>query len=136
MDLNREKDKITIFTFTTLLFYGRRILLVFAVIYYPQYMIYQLMGQTLFSLGAIIFIGHYWPYDSRFTNMMEVFSEVCTIFVLYTVIYFSDFATIEARHYSGYVFIAIVSIYISIHLYFMMRDSYQNVKTSCKRKCC
>lgn len=127
---------MTIFTFTTFLFYGRRTILVIAVIYYPQYMIYQLMSQTFFSLAALIFIGHYQPFDSYFTNMIEAFTEVCTIFVLYTIIGFSDFTTIEARHYNGFVFIAIVSIYICVHLYFMLRDSFQNVKTTCKRKCC
>ena len=68
--------------------------------------------------------------------MMEAFTEVCTILVLYTVIAFSDFAEIDARHSSGFGFIAIVSCYMSVHLFFLMRDSFQRGKTYCKTKCC
>ena len=94
------------------------------------------MSQLFFSLAAFIFIGHYWPYESRFTNLMETFTEICIIFVLYTVIIFSDFTEIEAGHYAGFAFIAIVTLYICVHLFFMLRDSFQRVKTCCKSKIC
>ena len=68
--------------------------------------------------------------------MMEAFTEVSTILVLYTVMAFSDFTDIEARHSCGFAFIAIVSLYMCVHIYFMMRDSFQRVKTCCKTKCC
>jgi len=120
----------------TILFYFRRILLVMAVIFFPQYMIWQFMSQMYISVGAIIFFGYYYPYDTRFANHMHMFTEICTIFVLYLVTTFTDFTSIKGKNTCGLVFIAIISIYVCVNLYFMLRNSCLNMKKTCKTKCC
>ena len=126
---------MTIFTGHTLLFYFRRIFLVIAVIYFPEYMIWQFMSQIYISVAAIIFIGYYYPYESRFANHMHMFTEVCTIFVLYLVTTFTEFTSIKARNSCGLAFIAIISIYLLVNIFFLMRDPCLKLKRTCKDKC-
>jgi len=65
---------------------------------------------------------------------METFNEIMTLLILYLMMCFSDFVPkIETRVIIGITFICTVSTYAIVHVFFMVSETYLQVKGKCKR---
>jgi len=73
--------------------------------------------------------------EDVFTNRIEIFGEITNLVLMYHVLLFTDFVgDIPIRYSIGYSFIFFTGIFISVHLYLMLRDSIVKFRENQKRK--
>ena len=82
----------------------------------------------------IILIGWHRPLDSNFANNMELLNELTTLWILYTVMCFSDFVGDPVmRNLVGWAFISILGVFLSIHLMFLFGNTCKSLYRSLRR---
>lgn len=69
---------------------------------------------------------------------LEVFNEVCTIFLIYVMTCFTDANQkyLEDPMYYDIAFLVGCGVNVIVHLYFLTKDSVLNVKARITSKCC
>lgn len=98
-------------------FFLRRLLMCLTLVFWSRFIWGQIAIQFLTSTALVILIGWYRPLDSAYANNMELLTEVATLWILYTVICFSNFILEPAtRHLCGYGFIGVLALFVAIHL--------------------
>jgi len=91
----------------------RRLILAVVVVQLGNTFIWQLSLIVFQLIVAVIIYGNVGPLKVRRANHVEVFNEVCIMFVVYNMLCFTPFVPdIEVRHRLGYVVCVIVSINI------------------------
>ena len=74
--------------------------------------------------------------DSPFTNTMETFNEVMTIFSLYFLMYFTNFVEDAIIKYTfGSYFMVLISFYLLVHVIFIMNDMLRLIIRKLKSYC-
>ena len=59
---------------------------------------------------------------------METFSEITVLFALYILMCFSDFiSSLEMRHYLGFVYIGVFTVYAMVHILSLLVTSFKKV---------
>ena len=82
------------------------------------------------------YLFYFYPMKDLFTNRMEIFGELTNLGLMYHMMLFTDFVSDAAIRYGiGYSFIFFVTIFISVHLYFMLRGTMKQIKDSLYKKC-
>ena len=66
--------------------------------------------------------------------MLETFAEVTTVFTLYTLLTFTDIMEAKVRYEYGWIFIAIISVYIAVHLYLLVKDTYFKIRYQIRKR--
>ena len=113
----------------------RRIGFVFSVIFYPEFTWLQLAVTFAFIQIAWNYLIYFYPMEDVFTNRIEIFGEITNLVLMYHVLLFTDFVgDIPIRYSIGYSFIFFTGIFISVHLYLMLRDSIVKFRENQKRK--
>ena len=73
--------------------------------------------------------------ESRFANNMELFNEVTTVWVLYTVMCFSDYVVDPiGRSICGWAFIGVVILFLAIHILLLIGSTCKAVFLSLHRR--
>jgi len=81
------------------------------------------------------YLIYFYPMEDIFTNRMEVFSELTNLVLMYHVLLFTDFVgDIPVRYEIGYSFIFFMALFISVHLFLMMRDTLLKCRNIHRRK--
>lgn len=69
------------------------------------------------NLACIIIIGKISPFRTKFKNKISLFNETCILFLTFTMTLETDFCqNVEFRYNTGYFFIFIVFVCISVNL--------------------
>ena len=79
----------------------------------------------MFYLTTAMIIFLFWncPFEENFYTRIEVLNEVTTMFLLYTMLCFTDWVgSPEQRYEIGYFFIAFIILNISVHLFFLAKE--------------
>ena len=67
--------------------------------------------------------------EDIFTNRMEIFGEIINLLLMYHVLLFTDFILDPVMRYTiGYFFIGFIGVFISVHMYFLARTTYMQLK--------
>ena len=83
----------------------------------------------------LCFILWYRPFDSKFMTNIEVFNEICNMLTYYVMMAFTDAEPdIDARNVVyGNMFIAIIGLYLAVHVTLMFADICMKIKDGCKK---
>ena len=74
------------------------------------------------------------PYQEPFALRMEYINEIVTIFVLYTLMCFSDYVKDEDVKYTlGYVPGILIAAHIVLNLFFILVDTMRKIMLKCKK---
>ena len=72
--------------------------------------------------------------ESKFTNKMVLLNEVTTVWILYTVMCFTDYVTDPAtRNIIGWAFIGVLGVFLAIHLMFLFGSTCKSLYRSLHR---
>ena len=116
----------------------RRFVFAFVSLYTIDHVFIQLWCLMFFSTIQIIYLVKVRPFQETLIHKLELFNEVCTLIIIYTMMCFSE-ANIyreDKRIYVDIVFLASMGLNILVHLYFLMKGSVTNIKNKIKKKCC
>ena len=95
------------------------------IVFADQNFVSQVILLIWLSLIYIIFVGAVRPYSSSFMNKIELFNEFITLLILYLVMTFSDFVlNLNRRNSIGLFYIFVVCIYGSVHMFFLLKNTY------------
>ena len=84
----------------------------------------------------LVYLFKYKPFKETFAQRIEEFNEVGNLVLLITMTSFTDYVSDNQVKYNlGFVYIGAIIIYLSVHLYFIGKDAFLNVKGYCKNKC-
>ena len=76
----------------------------------------------------IIYIQLVQPLETKLANRLETFAEVITLFLLYTMMSFTDVEKSEMRYEYGKVFIGVICTYVAVHVYLIAKNTYYKVR--------
>ena len=86
------------------------------------------------STTFMIIVGWYRPFDTATANRLEIFTECITLGVLYTLMLYTDFVPEAADRYTcGPIFIALIMVYLAVHLSVIAFVAGLNARQSCRR---
>ena len=114
----------------------RRTIFIFTIVFYPAFTWLQL-ATTFLSIQVMWnYLVYYYPMEDLFTNRMEIFGELTNLILMYHMMLFTDFvADVELRYATGYSFILFITVFISVHMYFMLKESITLIKESLAKRC-
>ena len=73
--------------------------------------------------------------ENLFGNRMEIFGEIINLFLMYHVLLFTDFVLdAELRYIIGYSFIFFTGVFISVHMFLMMKTTFKALKYKWRMK--
>ena len=92
----------------------------------------------MFTLGTLILIQAYQPYETKYANKTETFHEMAILFLIYVALCFTDFVPdSEARYNMGYVYLALNILMLSALLYILVHNTVKVLRRALmKRKIC
>ena len=76
----------------------------------------------------IIYIQLAKPLETKLANRLETFTELMTLFLLYTMMSFTDVEKSEMRYEYGKVFIGTICTYVAVHVYLIAKNTYYKVR--------
>merc|ERR1719232_185597 len=113
----------------------RRIGFVITVVFFPEFTWLQMATTFTFIQTMWNYLIYFYPMEDIFTNRMEIFSELTNLVLMYHVLLFTDFVgDIPVRYEIGYSFIGFMALFISVHLFLMMRDTLLKCRNIHRRK--
>ena len=120
----------TKFLFWPLFFMLRRLLFVVSVIWLEKYIVFQVFLQMAASEAILIYLYYNSPFETPFLNRMEVLNECMSVVVLYFLMGFSAayFQDPQMRYDMGYAFIVCFILYLSVPLFFILKDTLRNIR--------
>ena len=85
----------------------------------------------------VIYLLYFMPMQTKYLNLIEVFNELTCIVLMYHLQLFSDFVpSAETRSRLGISFIFFICLNVCVHIFFLMRSSFSNVRAKIQTKCC
>ena len=76
----------------------------------------------------IIYIQLAQPLETKLAIRLETFTELMTLFLLYTMMSFTDVEKSEMRYEYGKVFIGTICAYVAVHVYLIAKNTYYKVR--------
>lgn len=132
---NKEQGKTWIAIVHPVLMLLRRIGFVFTVVFQPEFTWLQLAVTFMFIQMMWNFIIYFYPMADNFSNRMEIFAEITNMMLMYHVFMFTDFVGEPTMRYSiGFSFTACMAIFISVHLFIMIRSIFKSIRNSLRRR--
>lgn len=108
-----------------LFFVLRRLIFCFAAIFLAQWPALQLLVLFYVTTLMIIYLMWYKPFEENFYTGIEVLNEITVIFLLYFMMMFTEWIPqAEQRYFLAWFFIFIVSLNVSIHLFFLAKGVF------------
>ena len=121
-----------------LIFVIRRILMTFLVLL-PQISIqfFQIFFSLLLSVISLLYLILYKPFNETLTQRLEEFNNVTEVFLLYSVLTFTDANPSYLNIVYDIIFITPLIGNICVHFYFLLKSSFYELKERIlKNKCC
>ena len=119
-----KKGKI--FLFDIFLFFLRRALLVYVVIYKMENLTLQIVVLFSTTLLQIVIIGSFKFYESQSKNRAELLNEVFTMFIMYGTFLFTDYVPdAKVKYDLGYLFSAFIILHLVLNLGIMAKWNFK-----------
>ena len=120
------------------IFILRRLAFALVCLYSMETVVIQLWCLMISSTLQIIYLLLARPFEEELMQKLEIFNEVCTIALIYIMFCFSEANIYRERSpiYIDCVFLASMAINVLVHVYFLMKGSFLNIKDTVKSKCC
>ena len=119
-----KKGKI--FLLDILMFFLRRALLVYVVIYKMENLTLQIVVLFSTTLLQIVIIANFEFYESRSKNRAELLNEVFTMFIMYGTFLFTDYIPdAKVKYDLGYVFSAFIILHLFLNLGIIARWNFK-----------
>lgn len=118
-----------------IVFVLRRIVLVFTAVVTDNLFFVQLASMVLISFGQISYLIYYKPFTEPLLLKLDIFNEVTTIILVEILTCFSQANTKPLDFEMDIFFLVGLFGNITVHLYFLVKNSLYSVKLSCKKKC-
>lgn len=116
-------------------FIFRRLAFVYSVIFWVDFLWAQIALQIMVSVYAVIYLFYFWPLETPFANLMEVFNECTIVMLSYCLMCFTQWVPeVETRHRIGWVFVGVALTNILVHLTFLTYGSGHHICLFCKKK--
>ena len=113
----------------------RRLIFVIAVIGAPDFLVMHLQLLFASSIISIIYLVGLWPFEKPRDTKMQVFNEVCSVFLLYHLMCFSAFVPDPMIRYNlGYTYVFVAAINLSFYLVLMIRQNFKSMKKKLRKK--
>ena len=88
------------------------------------------------SLGMLIYLQWYRPFENDAANNIETFNELTVIFLTYFLFCFTDFVPEpEIRSDLGSYYNYVTFTNIAVHMFLMLRSSFSAIRLKIRRKC-
>ena len=89
----------------------------------------------LSSLITAIYLLQYRPYVSPLLFYLEIFNELTAIVLLNIIFGFTDLVPeVKIQYMIGWLFVGVIVINISVHLFFLVKTTAVDLKFNCKKK--
>lgn len=109
------------------IFFARRLMLSFTVVYLQDTLIWQIVSITVQVIVVIIYIGNVSPFKIKIANKIEIFNEVCIMLTMYNFLCFSDFVPdIHVKIGIGFFCISFVALQILVNLFLLAYETIRN----------
>ena len=83
------------------------------------------MSLFFVSTGMIIYLLCFSPFEDPFFTKIEVMNEVTAIFLLYTMLCFTDWIpSAERRYIYGWFFIGFASLNMIVHIFLLFKENF------------
>ena len=106
----------------------RRIAFMAAAFCLSKWPVFQLMTLFYVTTAMIIYLMWFSPFADPFYTKVEVMNETTTIFLLYSMLCFTDWITSpEDRFNYGWFYIVVTSANSAFHLYFLCKGSLHKI---------
>jgi len=119
------------------IFLLRRALFSVVAIYTQELLILQIASLFFFSSVQIVFLILVEPFTEPLLQKMEIFNEICTLALVYVMVCFTDAnkALWLTENYYDFAFMAGMAINLLVHVYFLLKNSFFEIKDTIKAKC-
>ena len=122
-----------------MIFMFRRFALVLIVIVFSKQLVVQVTVMVLCSSIQIGYLMSYKPIEEPLPLKLDVVNEVTTVILVDILCLFSDANPADWELEGDIFFLALLFGNLSIHLYFLIRNTIRGTKACCRRcnqKCC
>jgi len=117
-----------------LFFVLRRLIFCAAAVFLARWPSLQLLVMFYVTTLMVIYLMWFKPFEEKFYTFIEVCNEITVIFLLYFMLTFSEWIpSSEQRYDLAWYFIVIVSLNISVHLFFLGKGVFDSLRLRCKR---
>ena len=117
------------------MYFIRRMALTLTAVYWSKFFWGQICCQFAISTTLIIFLQWSKPLKSKLENNLETFNECMTLVALYLLMCFTDFVSSPVdRDMIGYYYIAIILIFVGVHMLLMLTAILYSLRLFVKRQ--
>jgi hypothetical protein len=111
-----------VIAFTTI-FLVRRVLFALLTVMLYKHVIIQLILTVVLIMASACYIVHFKPFEEPLINRLEVMNEVTTLLLVNLIFMFTPIIDSPKVQYNlGFVFVCIMALCISVHLFFIFKD--------------
>ena len=112
-----------------LFFLLRRLMIAIAIVVVNQVLIWQIFLMASQIVASVIIIGNLRPYKYKDKRHIEIFNEIVLMFVMYTIMCFSDWVPDASMRFNvGYLCIICISLHLVVNLAIIGRSTYHRLK--------
>ena len=131
-----DKPEIhSIVLITVTIFFARRLVLCATLVFWQDFLWGQVALQFMTSTWMIIMLQWWKPLEDSYAVYIETFNEVLMLFLLYTLLLFSDFVkSPETRNTVGFAYIAMVGTFAGVHVIILLKRMVCDCVTKIRRK--
>lgn len=96
--------------------------------------ILQLFLHWVMTILAFAFVATFVPHENPLVGKLDMMNEAATVIIIDLLFIFTDNEPSASRQYQfGYVFIGVVVLTLSVHIYFLLKDALGKVLKYAKR---
>jgi hypothetical protein len=107
----------------------RRLLLILTAVMLSEHPAFQVMSFIFLSEITVIYIIQFKPYETRGTNLNEIFNECCVLVTSYTLIIFTEYVNdFSVRDFVGYCIIGCILLNFGVNLIIQLIHSFKSFK--------
>ena len=108
-------------------------------IFFQEFLFVQVLCLLIFSTIALTYLVEVKPFAEPRMQRLEIFNEICTLFLTYNMLCFSEDANlqlVDSVHYYDSIFVGGILLNLAVHVFFLLKDSFMNIADNLKAKCC
>ena len=121
-----------------MIFILRRFLLVLVATLTKDILFVQVSSMVFISIAQVAYLSYFNPIQNPLILKLDIFNEVTTVILVDVLTVFTDGNPHEPSVVMDIIFLVVLFGNISVHLYFLVKDTCYQTKLKCKRKggCC
>jgi len=120
------------------IFMVRRCALILVVVIWREHLFVQIEAMVIFSVLQVAYLTTYRPFEEPLGQQLDIFNEMTSVILVDLLVVFSEGNTGEFDFEADVMFMLCLFGNLSVHLFFLSRSSFFNLKLQCRRRrlCC